>query len=111
MESTQACSSGSDAPSASSETVERTAELDTLVQKWKRSQNQFTLEMNTLSDMEKLYVVRQILSNPKAEHSPKLCTTLNKQHRDYCMQMLGRSHIWDIPVSKGVVKKVRRGQH
>lgn len=99
-----ACSSAPDSPSPSSEVMDQNAALDTLAKKWKRSQNQFTLEMKALSDMERLYVVRQILSNPKAEHSPKLCQTLKKQHRDYCMQMLGRSHIWDVPAPKGVVK-------
>ena len=69
-----ACSGELEPPSATSETnMIRQAALDALVQKWKRSQNQFTLEMKTLSDMERLYVVRQILSNPKAEHSPRTC--------------------------------------
>ena len=45
--------------------------------------------------------------DPKAEHSPRLCQTLNKQHQDYCIQMLGRSHIWDI-VSQDVVEDAYR---
>ena len=98
------CSNTPDAPSTSSEKVDRNTELERLVQKWQRSQNQFTMEMNALSDMERLYVVRQILGDPKAEHSPRLCQTLNKQHQDYCIQMLGRSHIWDIPVSQNIIE-------
>ena len=93
-----ACSNSSEAPSTTPETVDRNTALDRLVQKWSRSQNQFTMEMKGLSDMERLYVVRQILGDPKAEHSPRLCLTLNQQHQDYCIQMLGRSHIWDIPI-------------
>ena len=99
-----ACSNNSDAPSASSETVDQNTGLERLVQKWQRSHNQFAMEMDALSDMERLYVVRKILSDPKAEHSPRLCQTLNKQHQDYCIQMLGRSHIWDIPISEEVVE-------
>jgi hypothetical protein len=99
-----ACSNNSDAPSASSETVDQNTDLERLVQKWQRSHNQFAMEMDALSDMERLYVVRKILSDPKAEHSPRLCQTLNKQHQDYCIQMLGRSHIWDIPISEEVVE-------
>ena len=94
-----ACSGASDSPPPSSEFVDPKSTLDELAQKWKRSQNQFTLEMTKRSDMERLYVVRKILGNPNAEHSPRLCQTLNKQHRDYCMQMLSRSHIWDIPIA------------
>ena len=74
-------------------------ELDALAERWKRSQNDFTGRMKKLSNLEQLYVVRQVLANPKVEHSPRLCQTLSKQHRDYCMEMLGRSHIWDIPVA------------
>ena len=73
-------------------------DLDALVRRWKRSQNDFTARMKSLSDMERLYVVRQVLANPKAEHSPRLCQTLSKQHHAYCIEMLGRSHIWDIPI-------------
>lgn len=98
-----ACSSATDSIYVSSESIDQNEDLDLLVNKWKRSQNQFTLEMAELSEMERLYVVRQILGSPKADHSPKLCQTLNKQHKDYCIQMLGRSHIWDIPVATDTI--------
>ena len=92
------CSNSSDSSKLSIQS-NPPSELDDLVKRWKRSQNQFTLKMTELSDMERLYVVRQILSNPNAEHSPRLCQTLSAQHQDYCMQMLSRSHIWDIPIA------------
>ncbi len=92
------CSNGSDSSGPHTKSNPQ-SELDDLVKRWKRSQNQFTLKMTELSDMERLYVVRKILSNPNAEHSPRLCQTLNEHHQDYCMQMLSRSHIWDIPIA------------
>ena len=108
------CSNNTEYPDVTpSETIkpnDRQTELDTLAKKWKRSQNQFTLKMQNLSDIERLYVVRQILSDPKAEHSPKLCQTLNKQHHDYCLQMLGRSHIWDIPLTAQSIVRTTRSQ-
>jgi len=80
-------------------------DLDALVRRWKRSPNDFTARMKTLSDLERLYVVRQVLANPKAEHSPRLCQTLSKHHHAYCMEMLGRSHIWDIPIKDNGIRE------
>ena len=95
-------------PSEPVDPNDRQTEIDALAKKWKRSQNQFTLNMKELSDMERLYVVRQILSNPNAEHSPRLCQTLSDPHQEYCMQMLSRSHIWDIPlVTQSIIRTTR----
>lgn len=102
-----ACSNATDPTPVSADSINQSESLDVLADKWKRSQNQFTLEMAELSEMERLYVVRQILGSPKADHSPRLCQTLNKQHKDYCIQMLSRSHIWDIPVATDTIVRTK----
>ena len=75
-------------------------DIDSQIDLWSTKPSSFTESMGNFTTLERLYIVRQILANPNAVHNPALCRTLDETHQSYCMEMLGRSHIWDIPVEE-----------
>jgi hypothetical protein len=75
-------------------------DIENQIDLWSTNPSSFIESMENFTTLEKLYIVRQILANPNAIHNPALCRTLDNSHQPYCMEMLGRSHIWDIPVEE-----------
>ena len=73
--------------------------LTEVIALWKANPQAFAQRSRSLSTEERLYIVRSILTDPTAEHSPRLCQILDKQHHDYCIHTLNRSHLWDVPIS------------
>ena len=81
------------------------------IELWSTDPLTFSDSMRDFSVLERLYIVRQIMANPKAVHNPALCRTLDKSHQSYCMEMLGRSHIWDIPIEESSMPKPEMNTH
>lgn len=75
------------------------------IELWSTSPSSFTESMGDFTTLERLFIVRQILANPNVGHNPALCRTLDKSHQSYCLEMLGRSHIWDIPIEESSMPK------
>jgi hypothetical protein len=55
--------------------------------------------MQTLTEMERLQVIRHILHDAQSPNTPDLCRNLQTEHnRAYCASLLNRSHLWEVAV-------------
>lgn len=57
--------------------------------------------MNTLTEIERLQVVRRILQDTQSPNTPDLCRSLQqKYHQTYCASLLNRAHLWEVAMVK-----------
>lgn len=62
---------------------------------WNDEPNRFVREVKLLPLEERMIIVRAVLEDPAAHHSPQLCQFFDSKEKDYCEQLLLRSHIWE----------------
>ncbi len=63
---------------------------------WNDEPNRFVEEVGILPLEEKMIIVRSILEEPSSHHTPQLCRLFEGQEKEYCNQLLYRSHIWEF---------------
>ena len=73
--------------------------LDGIVESWPKNKSTFFSKMQTLTEMERLQVIRHILHDAQSPNTPDLCRNLQTEHnRAYCASLLNRSHLWEVTV-------------
>lgn len=69
------------------------------VDSWPQHKSIFFKNMSTLTEIERLQIVRRILHDPQSPNTPDLCRNLQTEHnRAYCASLLNRSHLWEVAV-------------
>lgn len=71
------------------------------VDSWPQHKSIFFKNMNQLTEIERLQVVRRILHDPQSPNTPDLCRSLQqKHHQTYCVSLLNRAHLWEVAIPK-----------
>jgi hypothetical protein len=71
-----------------------------VIELWNRNQNAAVSKLKQYPNEQRIAIVQKIISSPKLNKNPKLCSALEEETRNYCETLLDRSHIWEYEIIK-----------
>ena len=65
--------------------------------------------MSTLTEIERLQIVRRILHDAQSPNTPGLCRSLKqKNNQTYCATLLNRAHLWEVVLVDSTLKTLSK---
>lgn len=91
---------GCSEPEPTSQSPQPAVEIEPWIELWQSEPHAFVRKSGTLSETEKMLVVRTIIRTPDLPRMPLLCSILSNKDQQYCNDMLSRAHLWEITIPK-----------